>query len=211
MADSTGIRLLGFAGFEASERFLHALDDEIWVARWDPRSGRADIPVHRPEGIGTGDAMGAEVEQPSLVTVVSAHAGEFGGRLGFCGDGDEPPVLTLDTLGTLGAASMLLLDACYASALAAELKSHARPGSLIVGLGHEEGEDPFTWGRDSVTAIGTVIRELCYPVRPDLSPAAAARAVGITNAQIRARNDAERHRGVTSKKAMRPMLRMHEC
>jgi hypothetical protein len=35
MADNTGIRLLGFAGFEASERFLRALDDEIWVARWD--------------------------------------------------------------------------------------------------------------------------------------------------------------------------------
>jgi hypothetical protein len=116
--------------------------------------------------------MGAEVEQPSLVTVVSAHAGEFGGRLGFCGDGDQPPVLTLDTLGTLGAASMLLLDACYASALAAELKSHARPGSLIVGLGHEEGEDPFHLGQGQRHRHRHRHPGLCYPVRPDLSPGA---------------------------------------
>lgn len=121
------------------------------------------------------------------------------------------PVLTLDKLGTLGATSMLLIDACYAPGLGSELKGHARPGSLIAGLDQEPGEDQVTWGRDSVTAIGTVIRELCYPVKPDLSPEAAARAVDIANAQIRARNDAGRHRGVTSKKALRPMLRIHKC
>jgi hypothetical protein len=211
MADNTGIRLLGFKGFEASEHFLRALDDEIWVARHNPDSGRTDIPVHRPEGIDTGDAMRAELEQPSLVTVISAHAGYWDGLLGFCGDSDQP-VLMLDKLRTLGAASMLLIDACHAPALAAELKkAHARPGSLIAGLVPEPGEDPITWGRDSVTAVGTVIRELCYPVTQDLSPKAAARAVDLANAQARARNDAESNRGVTNRKARRPMLFKCQC
>jgi hypothetical protein len=208
VADNTDIRLLGFAGFEASERFLRALDDEIWVARWD----RTKISVDRPEGLDTAAAMRAALEQPSLVTVVSAHAGYFcdGRRLGFCGDGDRP-VLLADSLGSIGAASMLLIDACYASDLAAELKSHARPGSLIAGLDHEPGSDQETRGRDSVTALGAVIRELCYPAAADLSPEAAARAVSSVNAQISARNDAERNRGVTNERAMRPLIRTHEC
>jgi hypothetical protein len=113
MTVKTDIRLLGFAGYPASERFLRSID--------------------------TDDAMRAELEQPSLVTVVSAHAGSWNGRLGFCGDGDQP-VLMLGKLGVLGAASMPLIDACHAPALAAELKkAHARPGSLIVGLVPEPG------------------------------------------------------------------------
>ncbi len=207
MAGKTHIRLLGFAGFKASERFLRSLDDEIWVAR-----GGAEIPVHRPEDLDTGDAMRAQLEQPSLITVVSAHAGYFceGRRLGLCGDGDKPILLT-DSIGRLGTASMLLIDACYAPDLTAELKSHARPGSLIAGLDHKPGEEHTTWGRDSVTVIGAVIRELCYPVKGDLSPKAAARAVSSVNAQISARNDAERRRGVTDERAWRPPLRMYEC
>jgi hypothetical protein len=35
VADSIDVRLLGFAGFQASERFMHGLAEEIWVARWD--------------------------------------------------------------------------------------------------------------------------------------------------------------------------------
>ena len=31
VADSIDVRLLGFAGFEASERFLRGLAEEIWV------------------------------------------------------------------------------------------------------------------------------------------------------------------------------------
>jgi hypothetical protein len=206
MADNTDIRLLGFAGFKASERFLRALDDEIWVARWD----RRNISVDRPECLDTAAAMRAQLKHPSLITVVSAHAGYFydGRRLGFCGDGNQP-VLTADSIGSLGATSMLLIDACYAPELAAKLK--ARPGSLIVGLDHEPGEDQVTRGRDSVTVLGAVIRELCYPEKVDLGPEAAARAVSSVNAQISARNDAERERGVTSRKAMRPLLRVHQC
>ena len=208
VADITDIRLLGFAGFETSERFLRSLDGEIWVARWD----RPKIPVDRPDDLDTAAAMWAQLEQPSLITVVSAHAGYFcdGRRLGLCGDGDRAVLLT-DSVGTLGAVSMLLIDACYAPDLAAELKSHARPGSLIAGLDHKPGEDQVTRGGDSVTALGAVIRELCYPADADLSPEAAARAIRSVNARISARNDAERSRGVTNKRALRPLVRMHEC
>lgn len=209
MADNAEIRLLGFAGFKASEHFLRALDDEIWVARWEnpPR-----IRVDRPESLDTGDAMKAELERPSLITVVSVHAYFCNDRfLGFCGEGNQPPVVLAESLATLGAASMLLIDACNASDVAAEFESHARRGSLIAGLDYGPGNDQVTWGRDSVTALGAVIRELCYPARKDLSAAAAARAVASVNAQIDARNDAERKRGVTSKNARRPLLRMHQC
>jgi hypothetical protein len=196
MTGNTGIRLLGFAGFEASERFLRSLDDDIWVSRWD----RTAIPADRPEDLNTSDAMRAALEQPSRITVVSAHAGYFNDRLGFCGEGDQP-VLTLNSLGTLGAASMLLIDACCGPDLAAELKkSHGHPGSLIAALDYGPGKDQFTKGRDSVTIIGAVIRELCYPARPDLSPEAAARAVDTVNGQNHGR-----------KWAQRPLLRMLEC
>jgi hypothetical protein len=207
MANKTGISLLGFAGYEASERFLRALDDEIWVAR-DP----VKIPVHRPEDISTGDAMRAELERTSPVTLISAHAGYPEGRLAFCGAGDDP-VLHLDSIRTLGATSMLIIDTCYAPAIAAELKNRARHGSLIVGLSCEPGEEQITWGRDSITAVASIIRELCYsyPYRQELGSWAAARAVDLANTQIQARNDAERRRGVTSKTALRPLLDILQC
>jgi hypothetical protein len=66
-------------------------------------------------------------------------------------------------------------------------------------------------GRDSVTALGAVIRELCYATRKDLSTEAAARAVTSVNVQINARNDAEEKCGVRNEKAKRPLLRMHWC
>jgi hypothetical protein len=210
MADDTGITLLGFAGFEASERFLRALEDEIWVARAD---NQPKIPTDRPVKLDTGEAMKAELERPSLVTVLSAHAffDEHDRFIGFCGEGSRRPVLLTNSIGTLGAESMLLIDACYAAIVAADLKSHARPGSLIVGLDYGPGNDQNTWGRDSVTALGAVVRELCYPSRKDLSTEAAARAVASVNAQIGARNDAERERGVTNEKAKRPLLITLEC
>lgn len=206
MTGKTDIRLLGFSGFKASEHFLRALDDEICVSRW---GAKEKISADRPEDLNTDDAMRAALEQPSMITVVSAHAGYFDGHLGFCGDRDQP-VLTLDSIGILlGAESMLLIDACCAPELAAELEEqkHARPGSLIVGLGAAPGEEQFTRGRDSVTVIGAVIRELCYPPTPDLSPQAAARAVDLVNIQISARNDAE-HDG---RRARPPLLFKHEC
>jgi hypothetical protein len=208
VADSIDVRLLGFAGFEASERFLHGLADEIWVARWD----RSQISVHLPAALDTADAMRAELQQPSLVTVVSAHAGYFcdGRRLGLCGKSDRPVVLA-DSVGRLGAASMVLIDACYAADIAAELESHAQPGSLLVGLNTSTRASQETRGRDSVTVLGAVIRELCYPDAADLSPGAVRLAVESVNAQITARNLGERKRRVTSARAMRPLIDILEC
>jgi hypothetical protein len=194
MADNADISLLGFKGFTASERFLRALDDEIWVARQDPDTGLTDIVVHRPDGIDSGGAMRAELEQPSRVTVVSAHAGYWGKLLGFCGDGDQP-VLKLDNqLGTLGATGMVLIDACYGPELAAELKTHTQADTVIAYLDYGPGKEQITRGKDSVTVIGSVIRELCYTVRPGLSPEAAARAVSIINAQSDCRKQVQRPR-----------------
>jgi hypothetical protein len=168
MADDTDILLPGFAGFEASERYLRSLDDDIWVSRrnWKQRLPSAD----RPEDLNTGDAMRAELERPSLITVVSAHAGSFDGPLGFCGEGeDDDSVLTLDSIRTIGATSMLLIDACHGPALAAELKKSRPPrsSSVIAVLDYGQKEQ-FTQGRVGVTVSGSVIRELCYPIQPDL-------------------------------------------
>ena len=74
--DGIDIRLLGFAGFDASEHFLCGLAEEIWVARWD-RSPK--IRVHLSDSLDTAEAMRNELQQPSLITVVSAHAGYFSG------------------------------------------------------------------------------------------------------------------------------------
>lgn len=96
MTGNTGIRLLGFANFEASKRFLHALDNDIWVSRWEQTA----ISTSRPEDLNTRDAMRAALEQPSLITVVSAHAGYFVGRLAYWGDGGRPvlPTTTWDDI-----------------------------------------------------------------------------------------------------------------
>lgn len=206
MTGNTDIMLLGFPGFEASERFLRALDEEIRVSCWE----ETQVSAGRLEDLSTGEKMRAALEQPSLITVVSAHAGYFdvdgsGSRhIGFCGRGDRP-VVTIDSIGTLGATSMLLIDACHAPDLAAALKGHAQAGSLIVGLDAEPGKHQTTRGRDSVTAVGAVIRELCYPPAPDLSPLGASRAVDLVNIQINARNGAEHD----FRKARPPLLRKY--
>ena len=204
VADRVDISLLGFAGFEAGEHFLRALEEEIWVARWSETGDRSTVSVHRPAGLDTAEAMRAELERPSLVTVISAHAGYFDGRhLGVCGTANWPVLLT-DAVGRLGAASMVLIDACYAADLAAALKSCAQPGSLLVGL--DTGPDQVTAGRDSVSVLGAVIRELCYYDVADLSPGKVRRAVDSVNAQVAARNLSERQRHVTSPQAMRPLI-----
>jgi hypothetical protein len=203
VSDGIDVRLLGFAGFDASERFLHGLAEEIQVARWE----RSEVSVHLPGDRDTADAMRTELQQPSLVTVVSAHAGYFydGRRLCLCGE-DDRPVLPVDSVGRLGATNMVLIDACYQADLATALKGHAQAHSLIVRLSNGPDSSQETGGRDSVTVLGTIIRELCYPNVVDLGPGAIRRVVASVNAQITARNLAERKRGVTNPKAMRPLI-----
>ena len=92
-----------------------------------------------------------------------------------CAARADRPVLLADSVGRLGAASTVLIDACYAADLATELRDHAQPGSLLVGLNTVPGSSQETRGRDSVTALGAVIRELCYPHAADLSSGAVRR------------------------------------
>jgi hypothetical protein len=208
-APAIKVRLLGYKGFEASDRFLHGLKQEIWVSRWETYP---KIRTHRPKGIGTPERMQAELAKPSMVTVVSAHAArDDAGRLYFCGEdvGEEPrPVLPVDRLarpGGLGAASMVLIDACWFEALAAALEPCAQPGSLIVGV---KADDLVTRGRDSVSVLGAVIRELCYLSDSDLSIAAVRHAISSVNAQTEARNRAEHARvsGTGEEPELRPLI-----
>lgn len=207
-ARTVKVRLLGFKGFEASDRFLHGLEQEIWVSRWEryPK-----IRTHRPEDIGTPERMRAELAEPSMVTVVSAHASrDDEGRLYFCGEkpGQVLPVERLARPGGLGAASMLLIDACWFEALTAALEPCAQPGCLIVGV---KTDDLVTRGQDSVSVLSAVIRELCYLRDGDLSTAAVRQAISSVNAQTEARNRAEHARisGTRKKPEVRPLMGCH--
>jgi hypothetical protein len=204
-ASTIKVRLLGYEGFEASERFLHGLEQEIWVSRWQ---AYPKIRTHRPEDIGTPESMQAELAEPSMVTVVSAHAArDEEGRLYFCGEEPDQvlPVECLARPGGLGAASMVLIDACWFEALAAALEPCAQPGSLIVGV---KTDDLVTRGRDSVSVLSAVIRELCYLRDDDLSIAAVRHAISSVNAQTEARNRAEYTRvsGTRKKPDLRSLI-----
>jgi len=204
-ARTVKVRLLGYKGFEVSDRFLHGLEQEIWVSRWQlyPK-----IRTHRPEDIGTPERMRVELTEPSMVTVVSAHSyRDDEGRLYFCGEepGQVLPVECLARPGGLGAASMVLIDACWFEAMAAALEPCAQPGSLIVGV---KTDDLVTRGRDSVSVLGAVIRELCFLPDGDLSIAAVRQAISSVNAQTEARNRAEHTRvsGTRKKPELRPLI-----
>jgi hypothetical protein len=68
------------------------------------------------------------------------------------------------------------------------MKDPAQPGSLLVGLRADHGQE--TWARDGVLALGA-----SYPEVLDLSPEAVRRAVRSPSAQIAARNLYEHARG----------------
>jgi hypothetical protein len=204
------VRLLGYESFEASKRFLHGLEEQIWVSRWEryPKIRR-----HRPANIGTPERLQAELAKPSMVTVVSAHAyRDDKGRLYFCGEesGEVLPVDCLARPGGLGAASMVMIDACWFEVLAAALQPCAQPGSLIVGV---KTEDMVTRGQDSVSVLGAVIGELCYLEDGDLSTAAVRQAISSVNAQTDARNRAENGRvsGTKKKPELRPSISWYPC
>lgn len=179
------IRLVGFAGFEASERFLQALYDEIWVARWGlPPRPR----VHRPTELTTAEMMRHELELPCKVVVISAHVGyDESERICFFSESGPKPILCVDELGKLGATSMVLVDGCSFEILYPHLKIHTQPGVRMVGL--KGGVRKWTQGRDSVAVVAAVIRELCYATKCGLSLEAVDRAVELVNAQIVARNE----------------------
>jgi len=184
------IRLLGFADFEASKRFLCALENEIWLSRWE----RTPISVDRPVGVKTSHAMKAELEKSSRITVISAHGYLGDDGFGFCGANPASTLLKAGDIEGIGANSMLLIDACRTPTLAPLIKSSADTRGLIVGLDRAPGEDDKdqeTQGCDSVTVLAAVIRELCYPKEKDLNRPAVERAIDSVNAQIEARNPKE--------------------
>lgn len=191
------IRLVGFAGFEASERFLRALDDEIWVARWGlPPRPR----VHRPTELTNAEMMRHELELPCKVVVISAHVGyDESDRICFFSESGPKPILYVDKLGKLGATSMVLVDGCSFELLYPHLKIHTQPGVRMVGL--KGGVRKWTQGRDSVAVVAAVMRELCYATKGGLSLEAVDRAVELVNAQIAARNEY-----ISGKEARMPSL-----
>lgn len=209
-ARTTKIRLVGFKGFEASDRFLHGLEQEIWVSRWGryPR-----LLPYRPVDIRSPAMLRTELAKPSMVTVISAHAGRYpDGGLYFSGE-EREQILAVDSLarpGGLGAASMVLVDACWFEALGTALEPCAQPGSLLVGV---KTQDRETHGHDSVSVLGAVVRELCYLRDGDLSPAAIRHAISSVNAQTEARNRAEhaRIRGTRKKPQLRPLIGWYPC
>jgi hypothetical protein len=186
------IRLLGFSSFEASKRFLCALDNEIWLsAIWGVSNPM--VSVDRPKEIDTEADMRDHLARPSHITVISAHAYFYDEQnLGFCGEGDED--LEMSSITSIGATSMLLIDACHAPRLGLNLKkkiSSSGSECLVVGLdcapGADAGKPQTTLGKDSVAVIGAIIRELCYADDPALSVREALKALNTVNAQIDAR------------------------
>ena len=187
--DFFDIRLLGFADFEASRRFLCTLDNEIWLSRWS--KGGTEITVDRPVELTTGGKMRAELEKPSRITVISAHGYWGHDGFGFCGKDENTTLLLADKIENIGAQSMLLIDACRTPILAELINNSAAPRCLIVGLERAPGEEKVTQetaGSDSVTVIAAVIRELCYPKNKDLYRPAVERAIKRVNAQVEAYN-----------------------
>jgi hypothetical protein len=171
------IRLVGFAGYEASERFLRALDDEIHVARTGRAEGNGiDVNIERPLDIRTENAMKRALEVPCDVLVLSAHAG-FDDGIYFSGEGDPAPYVRLNSLAHVGAKSAFFLDTCYFRDLIEPIRNHVRCNALLVGVALKGP----TFGRHSVSLLADVLRELCYAEELRLSAEAVRRAVGEVN------------------------------
>jgi hypothetical protein len=180
---SANLRLIGYEKFTISALFLRALEDEIRVSQWGPKRN-PKIAVHRCLGIRTGNQLRTEIEQPCSVSLISGHAGQDGNGTLWIGKDSKGKVrLNLQILGQIGAASAVILDACSAPVMLPELARHARPGAVLIGLAADD-----TDGRNSVTVLGDVLRELCYPRRPGLGPSAVVAAAERVNARIDARN-----------------------
>jgi hypothetical protein len=192
------IRLLGFADFEASKRFLRSLEDEIWVERWD-REPQLD--VVRPTDLHSAVDLKRELELSCQVAVISAHGGRDGQRMFFSGEGDQR--LYVDMVGRLGAASAVLIDACFARRFFVQLCRHAEQGVILVGA---DSQDETAYGCDSVTVTADVIREMCYTNEARLDSSAADRAVRRVNAKITARNE-----HVPGSNTGRPLAVMWKC
>lgn len=180
---SPDLRLIGYAQFKISALFLRTIEDEIRVSQWGPRRNPR-ITVHRCPGIRTGGDLRAEIEEPCSVSVISGHGEQDDtGALWLGKDGEGKVRLYLHEIRRVGATSAVVLDACLAPLLLPELARNAHPGTVLIGLA-----DTYTDGRNSVTVLADVLRELCYPRSPDLDPPAVMAAVERVDKRIEARN-----------------------
>lgn len=193
IADHRDIRLLGFSGFEASERFLGSLYNEIWVSNWKWEPSKEKAFAYQPEEIRTEEDMRYHLALRSCVTVISAHGCVDTGTkqvIGFCGEGRNQPELYTSSItdGAIGATSLLLIDACYIPELGPDLKAKLPSDSkcLVAGLDGPsfDGSEDYqsTMGRDSVTIIGAVIRELCYDYAPPFTVEMVDKVIRVVNA-----------------------------
>jgi hypothetical protein len=193
ITDHRDIRLLGFSGFEASERFLGSLYNEIWVSNWKWEPSKEKASAYQPEEIKTEEDMRYHPALRSHVTIISAHGcvdTDTKQVIGFCGEGRNKPVLYTSSItnGAIGATSLLLIDACHIPELGPDLKAKLPSGSecLVVGLDGPsfDGTENYqsTVGRDSVTIIGAVIRELCYDYAPPFTAGMVDKVIDVVNA-----------------------------
>lgn len=177
------LRLIGYEKFTISALFLRALEDEIRVSQWGPKRN-PKIAVHRCPGIRTGSQLRTEIERPCSVSLISGHAGQDSNGTWWIGKDTKGKVrLNLPDLGQIGAANAVILDACSAPVILPELARQARPGAVLIGLAAAD-----TDGRNSVTVLGDLLRELCYPRRPGLDHSAVMAAAERVNARTDARN-----------------------
>lgn len=189
------VRLLGYAGFEASERFLRSLEDEIMVARGcpgedcgraDAQSGPTKILLARPRDLTSSAAMRGALGVPCDIAVLSAHASPDLPRIA----GEHADIgrtrLYVSGMPVLGASRMVLLDTCHPKAMRdGLLQGHLQPGCQLVCLAPPR---EYNFGIYSVTSIAQVLRELFYQERVDLTPTVIRAVLDSVNAQSEAYN-----------------------
>jgi hypothetical protein len=169
--------------------YLRGMEHEVTVM--GGKAYKPSISIVRQEGMNTSAEIQAELEAPSYVTVLSAHAWYeegcvpeiVGSRRGRA----AVPRLAISDVRNLGARSLLLIDTCNSAEMAAILRSGARPGSYLAGT--SSTCDGVIYCRDSVAVLGAIIRELCYTNtgQPDVSPAGVRKAIMTVNALVEAR------------------------
>jgi hypothetical protein len=195
-AGTVRVRLLGYPGFEASERFLHSLEDELIVARGclgekcscgDCSSDATRVVLDRPQDLTSSAAMRAALAVPCDVTVLSAHASPAPPRIAGRHEDIGRTRLYVSNMPLLGASRLVLLDTCYPKAMRDRLlQGHLQPDCQLVSLAPPR---VYNFGIYSVTSIAQVLRELCYQERVDLAPDVIRAVVDSVNAQSKAYNE----------------------
>jgi hypothetical protein len=189
--DIPHFRLVHFSSYKMSEIYLHGMEQEITVT--GGKAYKPSISIIRRVGMKTATEIHAELEAPSYVTVLSAHAWYEKGSVpeitGTRRGRVAEPRLAISEIREVGARSLLLEDTCNSAKITAMLRPYARHGSYLAGT--RSACDGVIYCRDSVAVLSAIIRELCYTNtgEPDLSPAGIRKAILTVNALVRARRE----------------------